>query len=102
MKEEIRKQCAIILCLADKPYDCCKNFPHSTDFTGDEMAKLKKLFTAGNKDNKHIVTLVPVGHPNNGEVEDITGGKMTDNLIQRFGNNHCGRGNPWLFANIAY
>ena len=78
------------------------DFPHGPEFIKADAPALAAFFARGQEDKNHLVALSPVAHPKNWGVEDVAGGKITDDVIQSFGDIHGNQGQHWLAAQLAY
>ena len=48
------------------------------------------------------MALSPIAHPHTWGVKDVAGGKITDDVIQSFGDAHGETGQHWLAANLVF
>ena len=101
-KDEIGRQLAFILPAALVPMERRDDFPHGPEFTKGDAPALAAFFARGYENDNHLVALPPVAHLNNWGVEDVAGGKITDDVIQSFGDIHGDQGQHWLAAQLAY
>ena len=102
LEEEVGKVHAVLLLAKDVPDERRADFPHGPPFTKTDAPALAKFFAAGAKNEKHVVALPPVAHPNSWDADDPPAGKITDDAVQAFGDGHGGRGAHWLVASKAW
>jgi hypothetical protein len=82
---DVGKQHAVILPASDCPADRRKDFPHGKEFGKDDAPILAPFFAKGQEDEKHIVVLPPIVHPNSWGVEDVVNEKIDPSTVQTFG-----------------
>ena len=102
LEEEVGKVHAVLLRAKDVPDERRADFPHGPPFTKTDAPALAKFFASSAKNDKHIVALPPVAHPNGWDDDDPPSGKITDDAVQAFGDSHGGRGAHWLVASKAW
>ena len=78
------------------------NFPHGSEFNKTNAPILEPFMVKGNEDEPHLISYPTVAHPNNWQVEDVVGGKVTPTMEQSFSDAHGSRGANWLAAQLAF
>ena len=102
LDKHVGKQHAVILRADTVPLDRRGNYLHGPKFTAADAPALELFFAANSKNEKHMVALPPIVHPNNWGSDDVASGKIDDNTIQNFGELAGTRGAAWLHAEMQY
>ena len=102
LEDEVGKVHAVLLREKDVPAERRADFPHGPAFSKTEAPALAKFFANDAKNEKHVVALPPVAHPNGWDSDDPPTGKITEDAVQAFGDSHGGRGAHWLVASKAW
>ena len=102
LDKHVGKQHAVILRADTVPLDRRGNWPHGPEFTKADAPALAPFFAAGSKNEKHMVALPPIVHPNNWGSDDVANGKIDDNTTRNFGESAGPRGAAWLHAEMQY